>query len=81
MNLIDKDDNEPTAYPVNPNYVTPEEKWLKKIAGLLAALAVLLLISVILQIVGLVGAKNAAEEFHDHLTKLERTIVYVHSRG
>jgi len=40
---------------------------LKKIVGLLTALAVLALISVILQVVGLVTANNTADEVSDRL--------------
>lgn len=50
------------------------EKRLDKIAGLLTCLLVVAVISVILQVFGLVGGKKAVEDVNESLTAIQHSI-------
>jgi len=56
----------PDPYP-DTRWHTEHRDLLKKIVGLLSALVALALISVILQVVGLIGANRTADEVSDRL--------------
>lgn len=58
-------DPRPGSYPSNLD--NEKVDLLKKIAGLLTALVLLALVSVILQVVGLVGANQTSNEISDRL--------------